>query len=97
MYLWKPHNAPSKYKFVEDYIKKNKETIQIKNFEESLKELNSEYYKIYKLRFYDHKSLEYIIKQMGISSTARLTEKLDEIQNILKVYTRISKKQLIEK
>ena len=92
LFLWKSCSEPSKYKFVEDYIKCNEDITQVKKFEGSLKEMDSEYYKIYKLRFYDNKSLKYIANTLDISSTARVSEKLDNIQNILLGYVQSNKK-----
>lgn len=97
MYLWKRRGEASKYKFVEEYVEKNKDTREIAEFEKVLKEMNEEYYEVYKLRFYDEKSQEYIINKMKIRSTARLTERLDDIQNILKLYLKINEKQLTTK
>lgn len=97
MYLWKQKNEPSKYKLLEDYIKENKDTTEIKEFEELLDEIDNVDYKIYKLRFYEGKSLKYIAEEMEISSTARVTEKLDEIQIILKIYLKANHKVLITK
>lgn len=97
MYLWKQRGEPSKYKFIEEYVKANKETKQIKEFEDFLNRRNSEYYEIYKLRFYDGKSQKYIIEKMKITSTARLTEKLDEIQSILELYLEFNQRELVSK
>lgn len=97
MYLWKQRGEPSKYKFIEEYVKANKETEEIKEFENFLNKRNSEYYKIYRLRFYDGKSQKYIIEKMKITSTARLTEKLDEIQSILELYLEFNQKELVSK
>lgn len=97
MYLWKQRGEPSKYKFIEDYVKENKDTEQIKEFEMFLSKKNNEYYKIYKLRFYDGKSQKYIVDKMQISSTARLTEKLDEIQSILQLYLEFNQRELVKK
>lgn len=94
MYMWKPKDEPSKYKFIEDYIEENKDTTELMEFENFLEEIDSQNYKIYSLRFYEGKSLKYITEEMEISSTARVTEKLDEIQNILKVYLKVSHKVL---
>ncbi len=97
MYLWKKSEDDSKYKFIEKYIEENKDSGQIKNFEIALNNINSEYYRIYKLRFHDNKSLKYIANEINISSTARVTERLDNIQNILLGYVQGNKKELIKK
>ncbi len=97
MYLWKRSIDDSKYKFIEEYIQENENSERIKDFEEALNNIDSEYYKIYKLRFYDNKTLKYIANELNISSTARVTEKLDNIQNILLGYVQGNKKELIKK
>ncbi len=97
MYLWKRSIDDSKYKFIEEYIQENENSERIKDFEEALNNIDSEYYKIYKLRFYDNRTLKYIANELNISSTARVTEKLDNIQNILLGYVQGNKKELIKK
>lgn len=97
MYLWKKKSEPSKYKMIEEYVEENKDTKQIMEFEKILKDINEEYYKIYKLRFYEGKSQKYIVEKMQINSTARLTEKLDDIKNALEFYLKVNKKELISK
>lgn len=92
MYLWKRKTEPSKYKFIEDYVEDHKGTAQLSEFDEFLESMDEQYYKIFKLRFYENKSQSYIIQKLDISSTARLTEKLDDIQNILKVYINATQK-----
>lgn len=96
-YLWKKSKADSKYKIIEEYIKENKDTEQIINFETALNNIDDEYYEIYKLRFYDNKTLNYIADQLDIGSTARVSERLDNIQNILLGYVQGNKKELIKK
>ncbi len=97
IYLWKAHDMSSKYELVENYVYENKNSAELLDFEEILKEIDNKSYEIYKLRFYDKKSLQYIAENMNVSSTARVTEKLDEIQNMLRVYLKINKKQLTTK
>ena len=94
-YLWKKSRDDSKYKIIEEYIKENKDTEQIVNFETALNNIDDEYYEIYKLRFYDNKTLNYIADQLDIGSTARVSERLDNIQNILLGY--VQGKELIKK
>lgn len=90
-YLWK-QGKPSKYKDIEDYVCENKGTEELEEFEEFLKGINNKYYNIYYQRFYNNIPQSSIIKKVGLTSTARLTENLDDIHTLWKAYKKIKSK-----
>ena len=76
-----------KYKELKHYIIKNKDSKQIKDFEEILIELNKKYSerykidfcKVYNLYFLEDRSFEYIKKQTGLYDKHTITKALDLI------------------
>ncbi len=51
IFLWKSNNEDSKYKYVEDYVRKNKGSKKLIIFENILKEIDEVNYQVYKLKF----------------------------------------------
>lgn len=87
-YLWKK-GKPSKYKDIEDYVRENKDSKKLKEFEDFLKGISNKDYNIYYQRFYNNISQSNIVEKTGLSSTARLTEHLDNIHTLWKAYNKM--------
>lgn len=97
IFLWKSNNEDSKYKYVEDYVRKNKGSKKLIIFENILKEIDEVNYQVYKLKFY-HKDISQncIAKELRLGSTARVSERLDMILMTLQTYE-LSPKEVITK
>lgn len=86
MYMWKG-NA-SKYEDVSDYMKYNRDSEIVKEFEASLEKQDKLKYMIYKYRFLEGLSFSEISERLDIS-TQRLTEELNAIALSARMYCKI--------
>lgn len=76
-----------KYIYIEKYIENHKESIEVKEFEQMLKEISNKYkdkykvnfFEIYKLKFQDKKSQDKIIEESNLKTRHEVINVLDMI------------------
>lgn len=84
----------SKYREMKKFIQENKNTKQLKDYEEILKAINEKYqerykidfFKVYRLKFYEEKTFKEMIQETNLNDNKEVTKALDIISMSFNTY-----------
>ena len=87
-----------KYIYIEKYVENHKESKELEKFEDMLKAISENYkdkykanfYEIYKLKFYDDKSLDKIVEASNLNSRRAVINALDMIAGMFYSYMNLN-------